>query len=264
MTDWPIVGGSFDTSNNGNMDGVVAKFDPTGGSLIYSGFLGGSSDDSSIGITIDSAGKAYVVGQTNSADFPMVAHYDNSMGGSGDAIVSIISADGSTIEYSTFLGGTTSLEYAQSIDVDDSGNMYITGYTNASDFPVSGDAYQNVFGGSYDVFVTKLDPSAGTSGLVYSTYFGGVNSDKGIFLTLDASGNNLYVVGNAGVGFPTTPGVLDTTHNGGDDAFVLKLSTSPAPPPAPGIPALNEWGIAAFITLSILAMYKLSKRTRTV
>jgi hypothetical protein len=134
--------------------------------------------------------------------------------------------------YSTYLGGSNSSEIANDIAIDAAGNAYVTGQTTSADFPITPGAFDTTFnGGTFDAFVTKLNPSG--SALVYSTYLGGSGGgistgpfDQGFGIAVDAGGN-VYITGvTNSTDFPTTPGAFDTTFNGQADAFITKLNPS--------------------------------------
>ncbi|MEE9553720.1 MAG: SBBP repeat-containing protein, partial [candidate division Zixibacteria bacterium] len=138
--------------------------------LVYSTYLGGGGgSDLGYGIAVDASGNAYVTGYTQSSDFPTENPYNGSLGGSNDAFVTKLSPAGNSLVYSTYLGGGSG-QFGYGIAVDASGNAYVTGYTQSSDFPTE-NPYDGSFNGYNDAFVTKLSP-AGNS-LVYSTYLGG-------------------------------------------------------------------------------------------
>ena len=146
-----------------------------------------------------------------------------------DAFVAKLTASGSGLVYSTYLGGS-SYDGGFAIAVDAAGNAYVTGYTGSSDFPTTAGALGTTFnGGGSDAFVAKLTASG--SGLVYSTYLGGSGNDWGYGIAVDAAGNAYVTGGTYSSDFPKTPGALDTTYNGGYDAFVAKFSGFPPPPP---------------------------------
>ena len=191
--------------------------------LDYSTFLGGSSGDIGYGVAVDSSGAAYVTGVMSSSDFPTSAGaYQTTLNGTQDAFVSKLAADGTSLDYSTYLGGSGSFDYGQAIAVDSSGAAYVTGYTQSGDFPTSAGAYQTTLNGVQDAFVSKL-AADGTS-LAYSTYLGGSSYDRGYGIAVDSSGA-AYVTGFTLSGdFPTSAGAYQTTLNGSVNAFVSKLA----------------------------------------
>jgi len=197
--------------------------------LSYSTYLGGSTgDDIGKGIAVDASGNAYVAGYTTSTDFPLQSPYQGTNRGSSDAFITKLTSAGNALSYSTYLGGSGA-DYGTGIAVDASGNAYVTGYTDSTNFPLQS-AYQGTLAGGYDAFITKFT-SAGS--LVYSTYLGGSSSDFGYGIAVDASGN-AYVTGNTTSNpFPTTAGSFQTTYQGGSDpffgggdAFITKLSST--------------------------------------
>jgi hypothetical protein len=107
-SDFPTTSGAYDESHNGGSDIFVAKLSSDGSTLIYSTFIGGTGNDSGSAIAVDESGNVYVVGYSQSTDFPTVNAFDATAGGNGDAVVAKLSADGSTLLYSTFFGGATS------------------------------------------------------------------------------------------------------------------------------------------------------------
>ncbi|MCM3541322.1 HYR domain-containing protein, partial [Priestia endophytica] len=221
--DFPTTPGAFDTTYNGNGDAFVTKLDPTGSMLIYSTYLGGTNVEVGNDIVVDAGGNAYVTGLTFSTNFPTTpGAFDTTYNGSGDVFVTKLNPTGSTLIYSTYLGGGTSTEQGEGIAVDAGGNAYVTGFTHSTDFPTTPGAFDTTLSGFVDAFVTKLNPTG--SMLIYSTYLGGTDSDRGFGIALDAGGN-AYVTGfTESANFPTTPGAFDTTYNGSGDVFVTKLN----------------------------------------
>ena len=208
----PKFGGGFH-------DAFVTKMNADGSALVYSTYLGGSGSEIGFGIAVDSAGNAYVTGTTGSTDFPIKNALQPTFSGSYDAFVTKISADGSALVYSTYLGGNGS-SAASGIAVDPPGNAYVIGQTNSTDFPIK-NALQSTLGGSYDAFVTKI--SADGSAFIYSTYLGGTKSDYGLGIAVDPGGN-AYVTGSTiSADFPVK-NALQSTFSGGNDAFVTKIS----------------------------------------
>ena len=209
-------------TDRGWEDVFVSKLSPSGSSLVYSTYLGGGGRDEGAGIAVDSSGSAYVTGYTSSFNFPTLNPYQTTLLVAYDAFVTKLSPSGSSLVYSTYLGGGGS-DFGAGIALDGSGSAYVTGNTNSANFPTL-NPYQASLGGLNDVFVTKLSPSG--SSLVYSTYLGGsaVNRDEGRAIAVDPSGS-AYVVGITDCAdFPTLNPYQ--TDQGGTDMFVTKLSPS--------------------------------------
>jgi hypothetical protein len=220
-TDFPTTLGAFDLSISGT-DGFVTKIG-SGGGLVWSTFLGGSSSDYGTGIAVDSASQVTVCGYTFSSTFPTTpGAYDISWAGSYDAFVTRLPANGSALAWSTFVGGVNS-DYARALAIDASGNAYVTGNTFSTDYPAAG-GFDTALGGSIDAFVTKVN-SAG-SGLGWSSYLGGTStygSDVAYALSVDGSGN-AYLTGNTNSSdFPVTVGAFDTTL-ALSDVFVTRVN----------------------------------------
>jgi hypothetical protein len=192
--------------------------------LSYSTYLGGSGADLARGIAVDRHGKAYVTGQTSSLNFPTRAGgFQTAFGGLQDVFVTKLNETGSALVYSTYLGGLD-FEIGRGIDIDADGNAYVTGNTLSTNFPITAGAFQTVFGGGQDAFVTKLNATG--SGLVYSTYLGGLDVDNGLGIAVGRFGN-AYLTGNTeSTDFPTTAGAVQTTFGGLQDAFVTKLNNT--------------------------------------
>jgi len=227
-TDFPVVGAIQSTNGGGSLDGFVAKLDPAGSHLIYSTYLGGAGLDNIDGVATDGTGAVYFAGYSDSTNFPTANPIFGTNKGSADAVVGKISPDGSTLVYSTYLGGSD-FDRANAIAVDASGSAYVTGQTAAAGFPIVGGLPGGYNGGIDDAFVTKINP-AGTA-LLYSTFLGGSGTiilgqgaDVGIGIAVDALGN-AYVTGTTNSpDFPTTAGAFQRSSGGGYDAFVSELN----------------------------------------
>jgi hypothetical protein len=212
----------------GAVDAFVAKLDTNASgaaSLLYSTYLGGSSNDYGSGIAIDSSGNAYVTGSTRSRDFP--TSWRPLQSDYFDAFVAKFSTEESGqahLTYSTCLGGSIN-DGGRDIAVDSSGIAYVTGVTESTNFPTR-NQYQKYQGGK-DAFVAKLDTNAaGAAAFLYSTYLGGRPWDIGMGIALDSSGH-VYVTGTTYSRlFPTKNQYQ--TNQGYSDAFVTKLDTNAA------------------------------------
>jgi hypothetical protein len=222
-----FTSGAFQTSNMGT-DAFVAKIDPalTGpSSLMYSTYLGGNSDDYGQGIAVDSTGHAYVTGLTNglaTIAFPTtVGAFQTSLMGSYEAFATKLNPQGTALAYSTFIGSVGD-DRGQGIAVDAAGNAYITGLTSSVGFPTVNPVRATHAGGTWDAFVTKLNPSGNAA--AYSTFFGGNSDDRGNGVALDASGNAIVAGMSASANFPTTAGVIQPATAGDWDSFILKLT----------------------------------------
>jgi hypothetical protein len=223
-SDFPTVN-AFQPNLNGPYNAFVTKVSADGSSLIYSSYLGGSGGDYGDGIAVDGAGNAYLTGQTYSSDFPTANAFQPNPNGPSNAFVTKVSVDGSSLVYSSYLGGSGG-DAASGIAVDGAGNAYLTGDTYSTDFPTA-NAFQPTKGGASGVsnaFVTKV--SADGSSLVYSSYLGGTNVDAGHGIALDGAGN-AYVTGSTlSTDFPTA-NAFQPTKGGAyyvSNAFVTKVS----------------------------------------
>lgn len=199
--------------------------------LLASTLLGGGNLDDVNSMTIDSSGNVYVVGVTQSSNFPTTpGAYDTGYNGFQAVFISKLDTNLQNLLASTFLGGTGSDDNhdANSISLDISGNVYVTGWTNSSSFPTTHGAYDRTFNGYGQGFVSKIDSNL--QNLLASTFLGGGNNiDIPRSITIDGVGT-VYVTGHANSSdFPTTSGAYQTTHSGGfhsADVFVSRLDAS--------------------------------------
>ena len=198
-------------------------------SLAYSTYLGGNQLDVGYGIAVDDNGNTYIAGQTCSPNFPKMNPEQPSLAGQCDAFVTKLDATGTALVYSTYLGGSQGEvgspagNSAAGITVDSKGDVYITGITNATDFPTTARSFETTYQrGDSDAFITKLNASG--SALVYSTYLGGSDSDSGNAITIDSSGDAFVTGETYSNPFPTTKGAFQTVYGGRGDAFVTELN----------------------------------------
>jgi hypothetical protein len=227
-TDFTTVNALQSVNNGSDADAFVAKLS-SAGSVVYSTYLGGKDYDAGNAIAADAGGNAYVVGSTDSTDFPKQGELQATLNGGSDAFITKINSTGSALVYSTFLGGSDS-ETANGIALDTSGNAYVAGTTRSIDFPVV-NAVQTANGGLSDAFLLKLSANGGE--LLYATYLGGTSDDVSNGLALDAQ-NSAYLTGyTQSTNFPNK-NQIQTSSGGAYDAFVAKISNSaPTPTPTP-------------------------------
>jgi hypothetical protein len=218
----------------------VTKLNPTGSDLLYSGCLDGLNAKGH-DVVLDDAGQAYVVGMSGDGLPVTSGAYQATHAGGDDAFLAVVSSDGATLAYATYLGGS-SVECSYvgyegrgcTLDLDDDGDVYITGGTRSDDLPTQG-AYDASCGSdgtcnnNWDAFLAKLSPDgSGAADLLYATYLGGANKDYTSGIAVDGD-ENAYVTGATAstADFPVTSGVFGPAHHGGyADAFVAKLNAA--------------------------------------
>lgn len=192
--------------------------------LSYSTYLGGDLSDSCEGLTVDKNGNAYVTGYTKSSNFPKTSGTIMSSIPSEEnyqVFVTKFDAAGQHV-FSTYWGGDFG-EVGADIEVDNSGNIYVSGSTTSSNFPTTAGVFQTTAGGNNDAFVTKLNPTGTT--FIYSTYLGGNALDVSYTMALDDTGN-IFIAGWASPNFPTTSGAFQTTTDSQGSGFITKLNPS--------------------------------------
>jgi len=229
--DFPTTSGAYDTTYCGETgvpcvpgDIFLTKLDKNGGALLYSTFIGGSSNEGASSVKVDSEGNAYLIGYSYSPDFPTTpGAFDRSLDGVSDAVVVKVNPNGTALVYSTFVGGSR-YEQVATMEIDSDGNAYLAGDTNSTDFPTTPGAFDRTLSGVYGSYVTKINPNG--SGLVFSTYLGGQRFGPNLLgLAIDRD-RNVYLTGTASGDFPTTPGAFDSVFGTGQDVFVTKLNSS--------------------------------------
>ncbi|MHA1728632.1 MAG: SBBP repeat-containing protein [Promethearchaeota archaeon] len=189
--------------------------------LNYSTFIGDIGMDYGNDIYVDKEGCAYIIGETSSENFPMSIDLNEDIN-STNVFLCKLNPDGSSLIYSTILGGSNSDE-GKSIYVDEDGFVYIAGLTNSEDFPITNNAFDTTYNENLDVFVCKLNPDG--SFLNFSTYIGGTHYEYDVDLAVDLEGC-AYLSGRTGsLDFPTTSGAFDSTRNPEYDLFVCKLNS---------------------------------------
>jgi hypothetical protein len=237
-TGWTVTpdlitaGNIFQAALGGDYDSFLAVFNPAisnnsctaSQTLVFSSYLGGYADDVARSIDVDANGLAYIAGYTFSSNFPVTGNgfqqiYND---GGGDAFVTQIDPVTGAILYSSFLGGTN-VDVATSVQVEQSGNIAVGGFTFSTDFPLTPNAAQLVYGGNGDAFVAVLNPSAANqaTGLVYGTYYGGNDVDVAYGMRSDSRGH-YYIAGyTLSKNLPVSSNALfPASANGGIDSFM--------------------------------------------
>ncbi len=215
---------AYQPASGGYSDVFVTKLTPAGNALAYSTYLGGSGTDVASGIAVDTAGSAYVTGQTTSANFPTQSAYQATYKGGPqgtpyDAFVTKLAPAGNALVYSTYLGGS-GLDWGSGIAVDSAGSAYVAGYTSSTNFPTQS-PYQATLQGTQNAFVTKLTPAG--NALAYSTYLGGGGTDSGLGIAVDAAGSAYLTGSTTSTNFPTQS-PYQAKLQGGANAFLTKLT----------------------------------------
>ncbi|MGB4705212.1 MAG: SBBP repeat-containing protein [Candidatus Saccharicenans sp.] len=210
-TDFPVSDGAYRSVLSGPTDIFVTRFDNSLSNLIASTYLGGSSDDRCRALAVDAYGNPYIAGWSNSNVYPVTGFtYDTTYNGGWDAVVTKLASRMKALLASTFLGGTAD-DLASALTLDPQGNVYVTGYTQSSKFPVPEGTYDNTLNGT-DVFVARFSAVnnyrlavtlSGTGSGSVSTSDGGIDCgqdcsefyDEGFIVTLTATPDEGSVFG---------------------------------------------------------------------
>ncbi len=253
---YPTTTGAYQVNFGGGpgsypCDISLTKYTPDGSALVYSTYLGGSGNEMPYSMFVNQNDEVFIYGATASTNYPTTTGaYDQTFNGGTfttvdnvvefagtDIIISKMSSDGTALLASTFFGGTgndgmndvSPLNYNYSdhargeIFIDDAGNAVIGSCTFSSDFPVTPGAFQQSYSGNQDGCLFRLDPTLST--LHWSTYFGGSTGDAIYSMKINSAGTIVVCGGTASSDFPTTPGVLNQTYQGGiTDGFVAAFN----------------------------------------
>jgi len=220
---FPVSAGSYDITQNGNYDGYIAKLTPDGSNLIWATFLGGLLEDRVFIVVPDENDDILIAGQTYSANFPTtVGVYDRVLGGERDGYIAKLTDTGDTLQWSTYLGGSGK-DRVWTLVLDDDDRPVVVGETNSSDYPTTVGAFDTVYEGLSDGYVTKLDGQG--ESLVWSTLIGGSLEDKVMWFTLDQTQSPVVCGSTTSPDFPTSPAAFDTSYNGGEEGFVARLDS---------------------------------------
>lgn len=282
-TNFPTTPGAFQVSYGGGFhDAFVTKLNPTGTGLVYSTYIGGSGDDGATSVVLDSGGTAYVKGNTFSTNFPTTPGAFSTTftaGTNSEAFVALVNPGGSALNYSTYLGGSTGAEYGLAttmiaLDTQVPPDIYVTGYTNATNFPVSVGAFQTKRSGSYDGFVTEFAPSPNV-GLSPGLNFGNQNdgtTSAPLTITVTNTGNSTLTVSSVTITGPNAPDFSQTntctaggvapqstcainvtftpSTTGTENATVNVIDNAPNSPETTTLTGVGETGSGPAVTLA--------------
>jgi len=234
-SDYPVTANAYQsTAPGGSFDGFVAEFDPSlsgTASLVASTYFGASGPDTPRSIAVAADGQVWITGSTRSSNFPTTSNsFRPFFSGGADAFLSRLDLNAMALTYSTFLGGSQ-LDQGSKVLVEPSGHVAVAGYTLSNNFPVTPNAFQSKQAGNGDGFLTIIDPGAQdfTKALVYSTYFGGSDSDVIYDMRRDAAGR-YYICGyTLSLDLPIQNAISPASDLGSVDAFVAVIDPAASP-----------------------------------
>ncbi len=209
---------AFQKKNAGGNDTFVAKFNKYGKKLIYSTFLGGAATEETRDIDVDMWGNAYIIGKTNSSDFPTKNALYPTLAGDYDVYLTKLKPNGKKLAFSTYMGGAQADAGFKVIDAMDN-TIYIGGVTESKKFPTK-DAFMKKYQGNGDVFLAQL--SADGQNLIFSTFFGGSKWDRGVGLDIDNMGGIYLASGTESPDIPVK-NAFQKNKKGLTDMFITKF-----------------------------------------
>ncbi len=247
-SDFPVSAAAFDNTFNGaastflttnaglsaiSGDAYVMKMDAGSGTLLYSTYIGGGNAEAATSVTVNSAGEAFVTGGTSSTDFPVTpgsfCTTAPSSGFSDDAFLVKLNSAGSSLVYSTYIGGNNT-DGGWGVTINSNNESFVTGFTASDNFPATAGAHKTIHtsADSRDAFVCRLN-AAGSS-MIYATYVGASDEDYGCDIEVN-NANEAFVAGKSDLfqssgNFPTTGCAYDNSYNGMLDIILFKLSAS--------------------------------------
>ncbi|MHA1928134.1 MAG: DUF7948 domain-containing protein [Candidatus Thorarchaeota archaeon] len=216
--DFPTMN-AYDSGHNGGLDVFIIKFNSTGNGLEYSTYLGNTGSDIAYGIDVDIGGNMYVCGKS-SYNFPLANAFDSVMAGGGESFTLKLSSDGSTLIFSTYMGGSAG-DAAYDIVIDEWNCSYVTGDTSSDDIPLSS-AFDSSYNGNSDILVYKL---SATGSLEFSTYYGGGQAERG--LVIDVNSENETCIGGRSLSSDLTfANPYNSTYGGNEDGLLFMLNST--------------------------------------
>lgn len=220
-SDFPLSVGAFDTTILGTREGFIATLTSDGTALEVGSYVGGADYDDVLAVVVDGSDRPIIGGVTRTAsDFATLGAAQTAFGGLYDAFLMKVAADGTSVVWCTYLGGTGD-DGIRSLARDSSGKIYSTGYTNSTDFPTTPGAFDSGQA-AYEAFVSRFSDDGTT--LEASTLLGGGLNETGYGIAIDSQDRPVVAGESSSSNFPTTLGAFDTTDNGAYDVFVAKMA----------------------------------------
>lgn len=235
-TGYPVTVGAFQETFSGSVDATISKLDPTGSNLLWATYIGGDANDLPHSLFVNADEELSMYGNTLSANYPTTTNaYDPTYNGDNDICITTLSANGSNLIGSTYVGGsgdeaggnTNYINYDDNyrgeIILDDNDNVYVASYTSSVDFPVNASAYQTTNGGTQDGVILKMNHSL--SSLIWATYVGGNDDDSAYGIRVDEDENVVFTGPTSSTDFPVSAGAYQTAYSGGtEDGYIATLS----------------------------------------
>ncbi|WP_350292736.1 SBBP repeat-containing protein [uncultured Croceitalea sp.] len=218
---FPVTDKAIQSKSAGGIDAFITTLN-SNGEMVRSTYLGGKGDDIGFSIDIDNTGQLYVAGTTNSIDFPIKNAMQEENNGGNDVFLVVIDMTGTVISYASYLGGKGT-DQLYDIDIDSSGNVFILGVTDSSNYPTTRKAFQSNFGGVRDAFITRINLQKRE--MVYSTYLGGEKDDNPSSLQVSEKGDAFIVGNTASENFPIVNS-QEINISGSHDAFIACLNSN--------------------------------------
>jgi len=222
-SDYPTTSNAIDRSHNGANDGFITKLNPSGSNLIFSTFIGGSFDEVSSSIKIDSDDNIVVIGNSRSDNFPTVTGcYDTTINGQSDVFLLKINSTGSSIIRSTFIGGGD-IDEGYDLQINSQGNIVFTGTTKSSDYPTL-NPFDSSINGNLDSYISIVDKNL--TNLLYSSFLGGNDHDESFCIDLDNNDNIIASGYTRSNNFPITENAFQGEKSSYADIFISKFGPS--------------------------------------
>ncbi|MBK8143802.1 MAG: SBBP repeat-containing protein [Bacteroidetes bacterium] len=222
-SNYDITPGAFQPTIAGNWDVFLTKLNPIGTILIYSTLVGGIGNEDASSIALDVLGNIYISGSTNSPDFYITqGAFQTTIAGGSDIFVSKFNSNGTSLIYSTFIGGSGN-DVIGTMALDLSVNAHIAGMTSSADYPITPGAVQTIIDSFGDIFYCKLNVFGDS--LKYSTFLGGSGLEWCYSVAVNQSGDAIIAGSTQSFNYDVTPGTFQNTNGGGfNDIIVTKFN----------------------------------------